>query len=219
MPSIRPFSLLFLSLLAIATQLPAAGYKIIPWKPREISSYPATLTSEGVTIAVEPLLTNATAARAFNRPDIVTRGIMPLAVVIFNSNAFPIQVDGMTVELQWEGEKVHTMDPLDVVRRLYEGKSSSPILKSPIPIPRATIQKSHADACQDFKDKFLGVKEVYPQETAGGFLFLNVAGISDLPNSMEKASVYLPDVFGKQGKTMLFFEIELKPAVASSPRK
>ena len=66
-----------------------AGYKAREWNAKARELYAASLSSEGVTIAAEPLFTDALAARAFDKKDVVTRGIMPLALVIFNDNDYP----------------------------------------------------------------------------------------------------------------------------------
>jgi hypothetical protein len=58
------------------------------WQIRTADDYASRLTSEGVTIAVEPLFRDELAAVVFDKNDIVTRGIIPLAVVIFNGNDF-----------------------------------------------------------------------------------------------------------------------------------
>jgi hypothetical protein len=143
---------------------------------------------------------------------------MPLAIVIFNSNAFPVEVNGLTTELLWQEDRQRTMDPIDVVQRLYESKPSKKIVV-PIPIPKITIMKSHAEACQDFKDKFLGVKQVEPNSTAGGFLFIKTTGVTDVRKTLEAAKIYIRNLYGKDGDPMMFFEIDLKPAIDSLPRK
>jgi len=53
-------AILFLSALAIG------GYKARPWTIGAAESYPARLSSEGVTIAVQPLFQDALAARVFD---------------------------------------------------------------------------------------------------------------------------------------------------------
>jgi hypothetical protein len=211
----RPVALL----IAVAVCSFAAGYKIRPWKARAIESYASTLASEGVTIAVDPLFTDSLAAQVFDRPDMLARGIMPLAIVIFNSNDFPVEVDGPSIELQWDQERRQSVDPIYAVQCLYESKPTRRIVV-PLPIPPIKIQQSHADACQDFKAKYLAVKRVEPHATAGGFLFLQVKDVPGLRQVLESAKVYIPNICnGKTGKEMMFFEIDLKPAIDAAPKK
>ena len=96
-----------------------AGYKVRPWNIRSAESYPARMTSEGVTIAVDPLFQDALAAQVFDKNDIVTRGIMPVAVAIFNENDFPVMVQGTSVELITGDDRLRTMYPNEVVPKLF----------------------------------------------------------------------------------------------------
>src|SRR5437773_11461533 len=80
-------------ILLVLVPLVLAGYKARPWSIRPLESYPSRLTSEGVTIAVEPLFLDSLAAKVFDKNDMVTRGIMPVAILIFNENDFPVMVD------------------------------------------------------------------------------------------------------------------------------
>jgi hypothetical protein len=211
----------FLLVLLTSTILAlAAGYKIRPWTPRDIESYPAKLTSEGVTIAVDPLFTDALAAQVFDLNDMVARGIMPLGIVIFNSNAFPVDVEGPTIELQREGDRQRSLDPLYAVRCMYEKKPTRRfVIPSPIPIPTITIKQCNADACKDFGQKYLGMKRVEAHATAGGFLFMPVKGVADLRQALASARIYIRNVYnGNDGTPLLFFEIDLKLAIDAAAR-
>jgi hypothetical protein len=189
-----------------------AGYKARPWKigPRE--SYPAFLTSEGVTIAVEPLYADASAAQVFDRDDMITRGIMPLAIIIFNDNDFPIEVEGLSVELIHQDQHIRTMPPNEVVYRLYR-KDKAWISQ---PMPRLSRSNLNADALNDFDGKFLQNKKVAPHDTGGGFLYLHVPETKDLVSFLAESLIYIPRIYREDdGSRMIFFEIELKAAVHS----
>jgi hypothetical protein len=213
----------FLLLFLLAVSALTAGYKIRPWRPRAMDSYPAQLTSEGVTIAVDPLFTDALASQVFDKPDIVTRGIMPLAVIIFNSNDFPVEIEGRSIELQLAGRRTRSLDPLSAVQIIYTTKPARnpPIIVSPIPIPQITVMKSHAEACQDFKEKYLSeVKRVERKATVGGFLFMPVRATAKLPEDLAGARIYIPNVSrADNGHSMLYVEVEIKPAIEAAARK
>jgi len=216
------FGLLVAALLLLAALAAPAGYKARPWNPRPIESYPARLVSEGVTIAVDPLFTDALAAQVFDKPDIVARGIMPLAIIIFNSNDFPIDVEGKSIELLQQEDRIHSVDPLFAVQCIYASKPASKVpIRSPIPLPKITIMKSHAEACGDFKEKsFTLLKRVEPHGTAGGFLFIQVHNAASLRKTLSESKVYIPNIYrGDNGKGLLYFEIELKPAIDAAPQK
>jgi hypothetical protein len=166
----RLFPLLLAAALAWASGPVRAGYKARDWTIRPRETYPSSLTSEGVTIAVEPLFNDALAARVFDKNDIVTRGIMPLAVVIFNDNDFAVEIDGMSIELIHGRERLRTLTPNEVVYRLFR-KETSWINR---PIPRVPRSQLNAEALDDFDRKFLMEKVVEPRGKGGGFLFFHI---------------------------------------------
>jgi hypothetical protein len=173
----RPFLVGLLALAFVLARVPSwAGYKARPWNVGARERYSASLTSEGVTIAVEPLFTDALAARVFDKNDILTRGIMPLTIVIFNDNGFPVEVDGLTIELIHEKEHIRTMSPGEVVNRLFRKDKTW----DPQPLPRRSRSDLNKDALDDFGSKFLTEKVVAPHDKAGGFLYLHVRDSSDL---------------------------------------
>ncbi len=205
---------IILIMLASATLL--AGYKARPWKPRPVDSYAARLTSEGVTIAAEPLFRDDLAALVFDKKDIVTRGIIPLAVVVFNDNDFPVQIVAETVELISEGERGRTLLPGEAVARVFEKSRKGIAL--PLPIPKiSVVDDPRSVQLQDFEHKFLGGKVIQPHQAGGGFLFFQKTG-GDVRSFISAAQLYIPDVVRQDdGTRMIFFEIDLKPAVDQVP--
>jgi len=198
--------------LTLALAPSYAGYKARPWNPRPVDSYPARLTSEGVTIAVEPLYRDDLAAQVFDKDDMVTRGIMPLAIIIFNDNDFPIRIEANQIEIIAGDEHVHTLQPGEVVSRIYQkGKKNVWI---PQPIPRVpTGGGVNQDALSDIEYKFLGSKYVDPHGKGGGFIYVHPPSEGDILSYLSNSRVYIPDVFrGDTRARMIFFEIELKPA-------
>jgi hypothetical protein len=192
-----------------------AGYKARPWNIRPAESYAARLTSEGVTIAVEPMFQDALAAQFFDKDDIVTRGIMPVAIAIFNQNDFPVMVQGTSVELICGDDRVRTLFPNEVVPRLFAKGNKNVWLPQP-PIPRASGDKSNREAIEDFDHKFLDRKVVPPREKGGGFLYLRISETKDIRAYLEKSRLYIPEVYRYDtGKNMIFFEIDLHPALAA----
>ena len=203
-----------LGCLILGSTFALAGYKARPWSIRERSTYPAQLTSEKVTIAVEPLVSDKLAAEVFDKDDILSRGIMPLAVVIFNDNDFPISVEGATVELIRQQDHLHTLLPEEVGPRLMKKTGRGFVL--PDPIPRSgSGDRATADAVADLDHKFLSTKVVAAREKGGGFLYLHVPA-KDVEEYLSDATLYIPNVYRSDtGAPMIFFEIELRPAVDS----
>lgn len=207
-------------LLALAAGATAAmaGYKARPWPVRDQAAYAAKLTSEGVTISVQPLYTDELAAQAFDKPDLVARGIMPLAVVVFNANDFPIAVEGNTIELIRGEDRVRTLAPAEVVQRVFTSKGNKNIwLPQPprLPMPSGAANTAALD---DFDQKFLDRKVVSGHDKGLGFLYLHLPQSKDLRSYLEGARLYVPDIRRyDSGTAMIYFEIELEPAVRAAP--
>ncbi len=187
-----------------------AGYKAKPWTPRALQTYAAKLASEGVTIAVDPLYRDALAAQVFDKSDMVTRGIMPLGVIIFNDNDFPVMIRFSSIELIHQDQHTHTFLPNEVVQRLFaKGNKGTWI---PQPLPRKTTGDGiNHDALDDFDHKFLGDKIVEPHSKGGGFLYVHIPSDKIEPY-LAASRLYIPDVYRQdKDERMIFFEIELKP--------
>jgi hypothetical protein len=194
-----------------------AGYKARPWSLREPDTYPAKLTSEGVTIAVEALFRDTLAAQVFDKNDMITRGIMPIAVVIFNDNDFPVLVGYESIELINGDEHVHTLLPNEVVARLFAKGSKNIWIPQPLP-RRSSGDQLNPDALSDFDHKFLGEKLVEARSRGGGFLYVHLPTTGDPAAYLTDARLYIPDVYRQdKGEKMIFFEIDLKPAIEKAP--
>jgi hypothetical protein len=206
-----PFlAIMVLCLMGISS---ASSYKARPWDIRDRDSYPAGLTSEKVTIAVDPLFTDALAARVFDKNDIVTRGIMPLAIVIFNDNDFPVEVDGLSIQLIHEKDRVRTLTPNEVVYRIFK-KEKSWLDKT---IPKVPKSELNEDALDDFDQKFLLNKVIGPHDKGGGFVYLHIPGPENLVNYLSNSLIYIPNVYRRDNDSrLIFFEIDVGPSVESS---
>lgn len=187
----------------------AAKYKPKPWTPSDPESYPARLTSEGVTIAVDPLYTDALAARYFDKNDIVSRGIMPLAVAIFNDNDFPVEVDALSIELIRGSDHIRSLSPNEVVIRLFQrDKTWRPKVPT---VPRSDLNE---EALDDFDSKFLLAKVIEPHSRGGGFLYLHLPEPKDIKAYLLESVVYIPRVYRRDNDSrLIFFEIGLSAAI------
>ncbi len=195
-----------------STGIILAGYKARNWDLNPRESYPASLTSEGVTIAVEALYNDALAARVFDKDDIVTRGIMPLAIAIFNDNDFAIEVDAMSIELIRDDEHSRALKPIDVVNRLFR-KDKAGLGQS---LPKVANEK----ALEDFNDKSLMDREIAPHGKGGGFVYIKIYDPKELVSYLSTATVYIPNVYRMDnGSRLMFFEINLDAAVRGGTRR
>jgi hypothetical protein len=192
-----------------------AKYKPKQWTANAREKYPASLASEGVTIAVEALYSDVLAAAMFDKTDMVTRGFMPLAIVIFNDNDFPIEVDGLSIELIHGSDHLRTLTPNEAVYRLFR-KDRSWLPK----VTAASRSELNQDALDDFDGKFLMKKLVEPHDKGGGFLYFHIGDSEDPAAFIANSVVYIPNIYRKDdGSRMIFFEIEMKPAASIKSQK
>ena len=202
----------FLFIFAVIITVAGTGlarYKAPKWEPGQRENYPAFLTSEGVTIAVEPLYTDELAARVFDKKDMITRGIMPFAVVIFNENGFPVDVSGLDIELIHKDRpniRIKTMSPNEVTWRLSKRDKKWQTQR----IPRLSQNELDRDMLEDFDDKFLMTKTVAALGKAGGFLYLHLPENENAVEFLSGAILYVPKIFRlDDGSRMIYFEIPL----------
>ena len=210
----------FLFLFAViisAAAMSSARYKAPTWEPSPRESYPAFLTSEGVTIAVDPLYTDDRAARVFDKNDMITRGIMPFAVVIFNDNSFSVEISGLDIELIHKNKPdihIKTISPNEVTWRLLQRKKDWYTGR----VPRLPLAELDRDMLNDFDGKYLMKKTVEAHGKAGGFLYMHLPEKENAAEFLSGALLYIPKIYRiDNGSRMIYFEISLDRAVAANP--
>jgi hypothetical protein len=200
---------LFVFAVVITAAVTGLAYKAPSWEPGPRESYLAFLTSEGVTIAVEPLYTDKLAAVAFDKKDMITRGIMPFAVVIFNDNDFPVEVSGLDIELIHKDRpdiRIKTMPPNEVTWRLSQRDKTWRTQR----IPRLSQNELDRDMLEDFDKKFLMKKTVPARGKAGGFLYMHLPEKESAGEFLPGAMFYIPRIYRlDDGSRMIYFEIPL----------
>jgi hypothetical protein len=199
-----------------------AGYKARRYEARPIDSYPCKLTSEGITVAIDPLFSDELAAKVFDKKDIVSSGVMPVAIIISNKNKFPVEFNGFSIELIVKEERVQPLAPEQAVRQIFQyGRSEREVrIPSPVPFPRVEITRANYDAFDDFNYKHLGIKRVEPDSVSAGFVYIPLKKLPNLRESLWDSRIYLPDLRRADlREPMIFFEIDLKPALDSIPKK
>jgi hypothetical protein len=185
-----------------------AGYKSKPWTLRDREGYPTRYASEGVTIAVEPLYRDAMAEQVFGTDDMVTRGIMPLAIIIFNDNDFPVEVDGLSIEIIQGKNRIKTLSSKEAAYCATK-REKSPLFSQP-PVLRFPKAEQNKVAIADFENKFLGSKIVGPHAKGGGFLYMSTRDSIDITTLLARSALYIPNVYRLDNRSkMMFFEIEL----------
>ena len=207
----------FLFILASVIAVAGTGlalYKAPAWEPGSRESYPAFLTSEGVTISVDPLYTDELAAKAFDKKDMITRGIMPFAVIIFNDNDFSVEVSGLDMELIHNDQpsiRIKTISPNEVTWRLSQRDKTWRTQR----IPRLSQNELDRNMLDDFDNKFLFSKTVVAHGKASGFLYLHLPENEKVEEFLSGAMLYIPKIHRlDDGSRMIYFEISLASAVS-----
>ena len=147
-------------------------------------------------------------------------GYMPVFFVITNDGDQPISLVGMKAQLNTKDRSKllpATMD--DLLRRLsHPSRNDSPNkLPIPIPLPRKEV-KGGVDrkTWDEIEQAQFGAKAVEPHSTARGFLFFDIADIS---NPLAGASFYLTGVRDAKGNELMYFEIPMEKYLSAPETK
>src|SRR4030088_3326342 len=147
-------------------------------------------------------------------------GYMPVFFVITNDGDQPISLVGMKAQLNSKDRSKllpATMD--DLLRRLsHPSRNDSPNkLPIPIPLPRKEV-KGGVDrkTWDEIEQAQFGARAVEPHSSARGFLFFDIADIS---NPLAGASFYLTGVRDGKGTELMYFEIPMEKYLSAPETK
>jgi len=138
-------------------------------------------------------------------------GYMPVFFVITNDGDQPISLIGMKAQLNTKDRsKLFPSTTDEVVRRLSrpsrnDGANRLPI---PIPLPKKEVKGGVSRKTWDeIEQAQFGAKAVEPHSTVRGFLFFDIADIS---NPLAGANFYLMGVQDAKGNELMYFEIPME---------
>ena len=88
----------------------------------------------------------------------------------------------------------------------------------PLPIPRGAAGSGYnREALQDIDRKFFNKKSIPAHGQGGGFLYIHIPA-ENIRGYLSRARVYIPHLYREDnGTALMFFEIDLKPAIDASP--
>jgi len=133
-------------------------------------------------------------------------GYMPVFFVITNDGDQPVSLVDMKAQLNTKDRSKllpATMD--DLLRRLSHPSRNDGQVTLPIPLPKKQVKGGVSRKTWDEIERAqFGAKAVEPHSTAWGFLFFDIAGIS---NPLAGANFYLMGVHDAKGKELMYFEI------------
>jgi hypothetical protein len=170
-------------------------------RARDLTSYTARDTHEGITIAAEPYDKDQTEKikTAFGKGDPRESNALPVYLVIFNPTKDALKLEGMSISLEdANGRKFAQIAGIDLEQRMR----GSVVVKG----NKVKTVRKPASA---ITEQELLVKMVPPGETIGGFVYFDNA-----PKSASGSTVFLNGLkWASSGKELLYFEIhaETKP--------
>jgi hypothetical protein len=187
---------------------------------REARAYPAhdDHALEKVVIAVDPYDVEDKAS--IFSVNYRNYGYLPVFFVITNDGDQPISLVSMKAQLNTKDRsKLFPSSTDDLLRRLShpsrnDGPNKLPI---PIPLPKKEVKGGVSRKTWDeIEQAQFGAKAVEPHSTVRGFLFFDIAGVS---NPLAGASFYLMGVRDDKGGEMMYFEVPMEKYLSAPEAK
>jgi hypothetical protein len=181
---------------------------------RPCSTYPAhdDHTAEKVCVAADPY-DSPGKGRVFS-VDFSEKGFLPVFFVVTNNGDRAISFASLNVQLiTSHHSKLSPVAPDDIYRRMANPQART--TPSPIPIPRKKIKGAITQKEMDeIESSQFAARAVEPHSTQSGFLFFDIAGIS---NPVSGADLDVTGIFDADGKEFLYFEISMEKS-SSAPQ-
>ena len=185
------------------------------------ASLPAHESHQGVTVAVKPLITEASYKAQFGGRTPYEAGIVALEVFFRNDNDKPIRVNlgNMRLLVSRPGESLQRIEPLsaeEVANRVLLNAPSDPRRpRLPNPLGNRGANSARDKNWQELAGRLraAGVKSdlLGPKSTVSGFLFFDVNHHYDWLSS---ARLDVPDLaFMLDNQALFFFQVDLAPAL------
>ena len=143
-------------------------------------------------------------------------GFMPVFFVITNDSDQAIALTGMKAELNTvDRAKLYPPAPTTLCGACHILQIAPPTL--PIPLPSKKVKGGVSQKIMDEIDRAqFGAEAVEPHSTARGFLFFDIADIS---NPLAGARFYLTGVRDAKSNELMYFEIPLEKYLSAPEAK
>jgi len=144
---------------------------------------------------------------------------MPIFFVITNDGDQPVSLVGMKAQLNTKDRsKLLPSTTDEVVRRLsHPSRNDGARLPIPIPLPKKEVKGGVSRKTWDeIEQAQFGAKAVEPHSTVRGFLFFDIADIS---NPLAGANFYLMGVRDAKGNELMYFEIPMEKYLSAPEAK
>lgn len=204
-----------LLMLGVMAGLPVAvaAKNFVKPEAHPAKSYPAhdEHPEEKIAIAADPYETPEK-ANIFS-VNFREHGFLPVFFVITNDGDQPVSIANIDIKLITANRsKLTPTTADDIYRRLANPQART---TSPIPLPRKKVKGTISPKeMEEIESAQFAAKAVEPHNTQSGFLFFDVAGISE---PLAGAHIYVTGVADAKGTELMYFEIPMEKYL-SAPR-
>lgn len=170
---------------------------------RAASEYPHRQTSEKVTIAAEPYLTDEQTSEAFGKVNPYRLGILPVLIVIRNDTADALRVDGMKFFYVLPDRTRVEATPASDVKYIHGAKPPKEVNK---PLGGIAVGKPPKNPLAEWEieGRSFAAKMIPAGQSASGFVYFQTQITS------AAASVYISGITDPvTGKELYYFEIPM----------
>jgi hypothetical protein len=185
-----------------AALVSAADKDKTTFQAKPVSEYPHRQTSEKVTIAASPFLTDAQTKEPFGKLNPWRLGILPVLVVIQNDGKDAIRTDRLKfVYVLPDNARVEATPAGDV--KYLEGARKPSAVQGPLGGIHVSKGKSPLGEWE-IEGRAFSAKMIPAGQSASGFVYFHT------PDSSDAASVYISGlVNAASGNQLYYFEIPL----------
>jgi hypothetical protein len=173
------------------------------FEPRALSEYPHRQTSENVTIAAEPYITDEQAHEAFGKVNPYRLGVLPVLIVIQNNGKDAVRLEHAKFAYNLpDGTKVEATPAEDV--KYIRGAKEPGIV--PGPFGRVAVKKTKNGPLAEWEieGRALNAKMLPAGQSAYGFVYFQV------PMTSAAATVLIEGLDDPvSGKQLFYFEIPM----------
>ncbi len=219
MPSRRTLLRLAVGLIVTLSSVALwAAKDFVPPHPENANTFPSkdAHPTEKVTAAID-VYNTAPKDQIFVTP-YAQEGILPVLLIVSNDGDQPITLNNLRAQLvTGRNAKLEMLDTDDVFRRVahIHGSSNAPTRIGPIEIGGNKNKKAQKQYSELLDARF-AAEAVEPHTTKSGFLFFDIAGISQ---PVDGAHIYLTGIRDAGGADLMYFEIPVAPNAAGSARQ
>jgi hypothetical protein len=165
--------------------------------------YPHRMTSEKVTIAAQPFVTDEETKEPFGKLNPWRYGVLSVLVVIQNDSADTLKIDRMKVTYVLPDNSKVDATPAGDVKYLLGAKAPTHIPGSGLPVHIGGSKKSPLNEWE-IEGRAFAAKVIPPGQSASGFFYFQ------LDTTSEASSVYISGLTNAaSGKELFYFEIPM----------